>query len=557
MFVFVLPQKTLIFSAMKKIALTCGDPAGVGPEIISRWLAENPAEAKNVTAIGPKRWLNALPCAGVAVREENFEITPGVPSSDGQRAALAAMERAAAGTLCGEFSAVVTAPVNKAGLKSVGYNFPGQTEFFAARWGGVPVMAFAGGKLSVVLATWHIPLRDVPAALTEETLSRAVEQAAFLARKTGEADSGRFALGEAASRRFPGKNHFYNPMSEVARRAANLPHWEQQGKTYFVTFRLADSVPADVLKKWTAQRDAWLEKNPLPHDENTALEYHKLFGESFEKILSDGHGSCCLRRKDIHKIVEDTLLYFDGKRYIVYAFVVMPNHVHVLFRALENNTLADIVYTWKSFSAKAINKVLGREGTLWQKEYWDRIVRNEHHFQKCVEYIFENPGKLEIPVFLRFDAFPGECAGNCEAAGVRFSQDEVTSRRVSCSIGVCGLNPHAGEQGILGREEIEIIEPVLKKLRTRFPGLSHCVPADTIFARQLRGEFDVVVALYHDQALAPLKTVEFDEAVNISLGLPYIRTSPDHGTAYDIAGKGIAQIRSFANAVKMAKLLSS
>ncbi|MBQ9759197.1 MAG: 4-hydroxythreonine-4-phosphate dehydrogenase PdxA [Opitutales bacterium] len=204
-----------------------------------------------------------------------------------------------------------------------------------------------------------------------------------------------------------------------------------------------------------------------------------------------------------------------------------------------------------------MNKVLGRKGTLWQKEYWDRIVRNEHHFQKCVEYIFENPGKLEIPVFLRFDAFPGECAGKCEAAGVRFSQDEAASRRVSCSIGVCGLNPHAGEQGILGREEIEIIEPVLEKLRSRFPGLSHCVPADTIFARQLRGEFDVVVALYHDQALAPLKTVEFDEAVNISLGLPFIRTSPDHGTAYDIAGKGIAQIRSFANAVKMARILSS
>ncbi|MBQ8723725.1 MAG: 4-hydroxythreonine-4-phosphate dehydrogenase PdxA, partial [Opitutales bacterium] len=134
---------------------------------------------------------------------------------------------------------------------------------------------------------------------------------------------------------------------------------------------------------------------------------------------------------------------------------------------------------------------------------------------------------------------------------------EADSGRASCSIGVCGLNPHAGEQGILGREEIEIIEPVLEKLRLRFPGLSHCVPADTIFARQLRGEFDAVVALYHDQALAPLKTVEFDEAVNISLGLPFIRTSPDHGTAYDIAGKGIAQIRSFANAVKMARILSS
>lgn len=298
--------------ARGKLALTCGDPAGVGPEIIARWLAENPNAAGDVVAVGPARWLSVLPCAGVPVGTADFEIAPGLPSAEGQRIALAAMERAAAGTRAGEFLGVVTAPVNKAGLKTIGYEFPGQTEFFAARWGGVPVMAFAGGRLSVVLATWHIPLREVPAALTEAALSRAVEQAAFLAEK------------------------------------------------------------------------------------------------------------------------------------------------------------------------------LGKSGG---------------------------------------------------------------------TIGVCGLNPHAGEQGILGREEIEIVEPILEKLRARFPGLSRCVPADTIFARQLRGEFDVVVALYHDQALAPLKTLEFDEAVNISLGLPHVRTSPDHGTAYDIAGKGIAQTKSFANAVRLAKLL--
>lgn len=317
---------------MGKLALSCGDPAGVGPEIVARWLAENPGEAENVVAVGPRKWLASLPCAGVPVGNDDFVIAPGAPSAEGQRVALAAMERAAAGTLAGEFSGVVTAPVNKAGLKSVGYGFPGQTEFFAARWGGVPVMAFAGGRLSVVLATWHIPLRDVPAALTEETISRAVSAAAFLAERLG-------------------------------------------------------------------------------------------------------------------------------------------------------------------------------------------------------------PGRSGVPTLRGADA------GGDEAAGRRFS------------IGVCGLNPHAGERGVLGREEIEIIEPVLEKLRARFPGLSRCVPADTVFARQLRGEFDVVVALYHDQALAPLKTLEFDESVNVTLGLPHVRTSPDHGTAYDIAGKGVARTKSFANAVGLAKLL--
>jgi 4-hydroxythreonine-4-phosphate dehydrogenase len=120
-------------------------------------------------------------------------------------------------------------------------------------------------------------------------------------------------------------------------------------------------------------------------------------------------------------------------------------------------------------------------------------------------------------------------------------------------IGVCGLNPHAGEGGILGREEIELINPTLEKLRADFPGLSLCEPGDTLFARQLRGEFDVVVALYHDQGLAPLKVIDFDEAVNVTLGLPHVRTSPDHGTAFGIAGKGSARATSFTNAVNVAR----
>ena len=82
-----------------------------------------------------------------------------------------------------------------------------------------------------------------------------------------------------------------------------------------------------------------------------------------------------------------------------------------------------------------------------------------------------------------------------------------------------------------------------------------CQPADTVFARQLRGEFDAVIALFHDQGLAPLKTVDFDEAVNVTLGLPHVRTSPDHGTAFDLAGKGLASSRSFANAVVVARRL--
>lgn len=123
-------------------------------------------------------------------------------------------------------------------------------------------------------------------------------------------------------------------------------------------------------------------------------------------------------------------------------------------------------------------------------------------------------------------------------------------------IGVCGLNPHAGEGGLLGKEEIEVMDPALDRLRPRMPGLSSCLPGDTVFYRQLKGEFDVVIAAYHDQGLAALKTLEFDSAVNVTLGLPFVRTSPDHGTAFELAGQGKADPGSFAAAVRVLRELT-
>ncbi|MGC6456612.1 MAG: 4-hydroxythreonine-4-phosphate dehydrogenase PdxA [Coraliomargaritaceae bacterium] len=123
-------------------------------------------------------------------------------------------------------------------------------------------------------------------------------------------------------------------------------------------------------------------------------------------------------------------------------------------------------------------------------------------------------------------------------------------------IGVCGLNPHAGEGGLLGQEEREVLDPALDRLREEIPGLSPCLPGDTVFHRQVQGEFDVVVAAYHDQALAAVKTLEFDSAVNVTLGLPFIRTSPDHGTAFSIAGQGRADFGSMQEALLLADRLS-
>jgi len=123
-------------------------------------------------------------------------------------------------------------------------------------------------------------------------------------------------------------------------------------------------------------------------------------------------------------------------------------------------------------------------------------------------------------------------------------------------IAVAGLNPHAGEHGLLGSEEKQIIEPAIQKARKAGLPVVGPFPADVIFKKALEKKFDLVVAMYHDQGLIPLKMVAFDQAVNITLGLPFVRTSPDHGTAFDIAGKGIANPGSLIAALQLAAKLS-
>jgi 4-hydroxythreonine-4-phosphate dehydrogenase len=123
-------------------------------------------------------------------------------------------------------------------------------------------------------------------------------------------------------------------------------------------------------------------------------------------------------------------------------------------------------------------------------------------------------------------------------------------------VAVCGLNPHAGEGGQMGTEEQTIIGPTLLKMQRDGFDVVGPLSGDTVFYHALRGEFDAVVAMYHDQGLAPLKAVAFDTGVNWTLGLPFIRTSPDHGTAYDIAGRGIAHPSSMIAAIRLAKQLA-
>ena len=191
----------------------------------------------------------------------------------------------------------------------------------------------------------------------------------------------------------------FNPLREqidIGKTKRNLPHWRQEGATYFVTFRLADAVPQAVLKQWADELDAWLKFHPEPWNAAMKHEYHQRFQESREQWLDQGSGECVLRRPEVAKIVADALRHFDGERYTLDAFVVMPNHAHVLVKPLSGHELSDILHSWKSFSSKAVGKVAGVVGTVWFDENYDRIVRDWDELVNIREYIAGNPVKAKL-----------------------------------------------------------------------------------------------------------------------------------------------------------------
>jgi 4-hydroxythreonine-4-phosphate dehydrogenase len=283
-----------------RIALTLGDPAGIGPEVIAAALAEPEVRA-----------LAEFEIIGNAAGH-----TPGQPTEAGARAAVDALEEAVARAKTGEFAAVVTGPVSKRQMHAVGFDFPGQTEFFAARTDTKNfAMCLTGGALTVGLVTAHVPLADVPRLVTQGEIVRVGRLLADFARRRG---------------------------------------------------------------------------SPTPR------------------------------------------------------------------------------------------------------------------------------------------------------------------------IAVAGLNPHAGENGDLGREEIDVIAPAIAQLQADAAGAVFIgpLPPDTVFFRAAAGEFDAVLCMYHDQGLIPLKLHAFDAGVNVTLGLPFPRTSPDHGTAFEIAGRGVARPDSMISAIRLAAELA-
>jgi REP element-mobilizing transposase RayT len=171
----------------------------------------------------------------------------------------------------------------------------------------------------------------------------------------------------------------------------HLPHWRQNGVTYFVTFRLADSLPNAVYSNWRQERETALRLAQQPQE--AIIEN---FRERLESCLDEAQGECWLKNPEVAEIVEQALRHFDGERYFLGSYVIMPNHIHALVRPVMEHKLSEILHSWKSFTAKEANKLLGREGAFWQDESFDHIVRDEESLEKFGRYIQENPMKAGL-----------------------------------------------------------------------------------------------------------------------------------------------------------------
>ena len=187
---------------------------------------------------------------------------------------------------------------------------------------------------------------------------------------------------------------FFDPEADFQVHRRNLPHRRQAGVIYFVTFHLADSLPRLKRAALQEERKLWLALNQPPHNERQTEEYHRNFSKRIHDWLDAGYGSCALAHPQIFRLIESVLNFFDGQRYALGEYVVMPNHVHALVQPLENHSLDLILHSWKSFSANQINKMSGSRGRVWHPESFDHIVRSAAQLERFEQYIRDNPKSL-------------------------------------------------------------------------------------------------------------------------------------------------------------------
>jgi type I restriction enzyme R subunit len=181
---------------------------------------------------------------------------------------------------------------------------------------------------------------------------------------------------------------FLNSYGDIAKHGLELPHWQQGEVMQFVTFRLGDSMPQAKLRRWSEERKCWCGVHPQPWSPDEEKEYHRRFTWKLEGWLDAGEGSCLLADPAHRMILEEVLMRFEGERVEHHSWVIMPNHVHLIFTPLV--PIESLIKAWKGTSAHRIGR-----GSIWQKNYRDTLIRDGEHFANAVRYVRRNPLRLK------------------------------------------------------------------------------------------------------------------------------------------------------------------
>lgn len=189
---------------------------------------------------------------------------------------------------------------------------------------------------------------------------------------------------------------FFNTLQPKHITENRLPHWDQNGCLVFVTWNLHDAVPGKAQRSIEEQRKRWLVHHPKPWSAKQQREYLEAFIAKREQWLDQGHGASILSDQQLAEQVRTTLFRDNGTAYELDAFVIMPSHVQVLVELTGSSPLARIIQAWKGCSSKRINRLRKTRGTVWQKDYWDRLVRSAPHYHSIRRYIEQNPTKARL-----------------------------------------------------------------------------------------------------------------------------------------------------------------
>ncbi|RYG35126.1 hypothetical protein EON81_13615 [bacterium] len=287
----------------------------------------------------------------------------------------------------------------------------------------------------------------------------------------------------------------------VKRQGAYLPHWTQDGGAYHVVFRLADSIPKSLAEEWHVEREAFDRGQALSPAEKARYRY--LHTERVQRALLESHGACALRSPEAAFKVVELLRNRDGIDYDLVAYAVMPNHVHVLVKPRKERNLADMVQAWKSVSARRINALVGKQGELWQSEYYDHLIRDESDLHRVIDYIKSNPGRSagldDVPVYV-VDSGVGPSEPRAGAPGDTLGRGAQATSVAVIGLGFMGLLHMFLAPGARGYD----LNPLRREWAAN-QGLDavhpdEAMPAETVFVCPgSQGAFDLAMKMVKPQ----------------------------------------------------------